>query len=159
MKCTNSHLTMTSRSSPIFQFSRPLRVRLRASVGPTKSRCESGSKLDALHTLARDSRASEPREAYGVRPACWRFCREPKHLADTFNRTSALRASLRLIAVSLLLLLALAGCTTKSKAKAQAQAAFIAGQQQALATMHQPSVPHISVVGPARNAITPSATG
>ncbi len=36
-------------------------------------RLESGSKLHALPNASRTSYACEPREASGVRPACWRF--------------------------------------------------------------------------------------
>src|SRR5439155_11853601 len=55
-----------------------------AAPGPL---CKSGSKLHALHTLARNPGAPERREAYGVRPACWRFSGVRLMLPDTFNRT------------------------------------------------------------------------
>ena len=54
---------------------------------PNDGGYESGSKLHALHTLARSLGAPELREAYGVRPACWRFRRERNHRAGTFNLT------------------------------------------------------------------------
>ena len=42
------------------------------------------------------------------------------------------------------------GCTTKAKARADAKAAYLAGQQQAVANM-QPRPPTVSVFGPVRN--------
>ena len=62
----------------------------------------------------------------------------------------------RLSAVSVLLIvLAFTGCTTKSKAKAQARAAFIAGQQQALAMAQQQRATSVAVVGPVHNPVIP----
>ena len=49
-----------------------------------------------------------------------------------------------------MLLMATSSCTTKAKAKAKAQAAFVAGQQQAIANM-QPRPPTVSVFGQVRN--------
>ena len=44
---------------------------------------KSGSKLHALQTLPRRFNVTETREAFGVRPACWRF--EPLNRRKTFN--------------------------------------------------------------------------
>src|SRR5258708_4630948 len=60
-----------------------LRAPLTVSGASTASRCESGNKLHA-HTLTRGSSAPEPREAYGVRPACPRFSCERK-VVDSSN--------------------------------------------------------------------------
>ena len=54
------------------------------------------------------------------------------------------------------LLLPLGGCVTKAKAKAQARAAYLAGQQDAMARMQQQTAvqgPSISVRGPVRNPV------
>src|SRR5260370_1988076 len=64
-------------------------VRLKLSCGPTESRCESGSKLHALHTLPRRSSVPGPHEVFGVRPAYRRSSDEGKHLADSFNLTGS----------------------------------------------------------------------
>ena len=53
----------------------------------------------------------------------------------------------------LMLVLAAAGCTTKSEAKAQARAAFLMGQQQALAQQQQGPV--VTVVGQVKNRTVP----
>ena len=52
---------------------------------PTNLRPKSGSKLHALQTLARVRWPLRigSREAFGVRPACWRF--EPLNRRKTFN--------------------------------------------------------------------------
>jgi len=54
-----------------------------------------------------------------------------------------------------LIVIALTSCTTKSKSKAQARAAFVAGQQQAIARMLQPREPMVRVVGDVHNHILP----
>src|SRR5258705_13888206 len=59
------------------------------------------------------------------------------------------------ISWSLLIAIALTGCTTKSKARDRARAAFVAGQQQALARMIQPREPSVTVVGHVRNQWIP----
>src|SRR6266446_4579104 len=63
-------------------------VRFKLLAGPTASSCESGSKLHALPRmlsgLARGSSVHEPRQAHGVRPACWRFSCERKPLVGTW---------------------------------------------------------------------------
>ena len=56
----------------------------------------------------------------------------------------------KLFGCYLMLLMAASSCTTKAKAKAKAQAAFVAGQQQAIANM-QPRPPTVSVFGQVRN--------
>ena len=66
---------------------------------------------------------------------------------------------------ALLLAVALGGCVTKSKANAQARAAFLAGQQQAMATMQQAQpqgqgqVPGVTVNGEVRNRVVPWTAG
>ena len=50
----------------------------------------------------------------------------------------------------LVLLVGISGCTTKAKAKADAKAAYVAGQQQAVANM-QPRPPTVSIFGQVRN--------
>src|SRR6266446_739320 len=69
----------------------PVRVQFKVSVGSKAiDDNDSGSKLHALQTLARDSSALEPREAFGVpSPESfrgWLYYHEPKRLPDTFNR-------------------------------------------------------------------------
>ena len=50
-------------------------------------------------------------------------------------------------------MLAASGCTTSSKAKAQARAAFLAGQQQALA--QQQRGPVVNILGQVKNRTIP----
>jgi protein involved in polysaccharide export with SLBB domain len=50
----------------------------------------------------------------------------------------------------LFLALLATACTSQSKAKAQAHAAFLAGQQQAMARMMQPRGPAVSILGDVR---------
>lgn len=60
----------------------------------------------------------------------------------------------RLLPVLLLLLLvAVNGCTTKAKARLQSHEAFVAGQQQALAQMHQPQ--SVMFIGDVQNRAVP----
>jgi hypothetical protein len=58
---------------------------------------------------------------------------------------------------------ALVGCVSKSKADAQAKAAFIAGQQHAMATMQQVQAqgagPSVTVNGAVRNHVVPWTEG
>ena len=56
----------------------------------------------------------------------------------------------KIVCCLLLLLVGTSSCTTKSKAKANAKAAYIAGQQQAIANM-QPRPPTVSIFGQVRN--------
>ena len=65
------------------------------------------------------------------------------------------------LCVSLLLVVALGGCVSKSKADAQARAAFMAGQQQALARMQQAQGQGacVTVNGEVRNRIIPWTEG
>ena len=64
---------------------------------------------------------------------------------------------------ALLLAVALEGCVSKSKADAQARAAFMAGQQQALARMQQAQTqgqgPSVTVNGEVRNRVVPWTEG
>ena len=63
----------------------------------------------------------------------------------------------------LLLVVALGGCVSKSKANAQARAAYMAGQQQALARMQQTQTlgqgPCVTVNGEVRNRVVPWTQG
>jgi hypothetical protein len=63
----------------------------------------------------------------------------------------------------LLLAVALAGCVSKSKADARARAAFMAGQQQAVARMQQVQAqtqgPSVTVNGEVRNRVIPWTEG
>jgi hypothetical protein len=62
----------------------------------------------------------------------------------------------------LLLVFALSGCVSKSKANAQARAAYIAGQQQAMARMQQAQAgggPCVTVNGEVRNRVVPWTQG
>jgi hypothetical protein len=54
---------------------------------------------------------------------------------------------------------ALGGCVSKSKANAQARAAFLAGQQQAVARMQQAQGPSVTINGEVRNRVVPWAQG
>ena len=55
----------------------------------------------------------------------------------------------------LLVAVALGGCVSKGKANAQARAAFMAGQQQAMARMQQAQVPSVTINGEVRNHVVP----
>jgi protein involved in polysaccharide export with SLBB domain len=55
----------------------------------------------------------------------------------------------------LLLALALTGCVSKATADAQARAAFLAGQQQALAHLQQTQGPSITISGQVKNSTVP----
>jgi protein involved in polysaccharide export with SLBB domain len=59
------------------------------------------------------------------------------------------------ISFSLLLVVTITGCTTRSKARNRERAAFIAGQQQALARALQPHDPLVTVIGRVRNPTIP----
>ena len=63
----------------------------------------------------------------------------------------------------LLLVVALGGCVSKSKANAQARAAYMAGQQQAMARMQQTQTlgqgPCVTVNGEVRNRVVPWTQG
>ena len=67
------------------------------------------------------------------------------------------------ICVTLLLALAAGGCVSKSKAQAQARAAFMAGQQQAVARMQevqaQAQGPSVTINGQVRNRVVPWTEG
>jgi hypothetical protein len=66
---------------------------------------------------------------------------------------------------TLLIAVALGGCVTKSKANAQARAAFLAGQQEAMARMQQPQTqpqgrePSVTLNGEVRNRVVPWTAG
>jgi protein involved in polysaccharide export with SLBB domain len=47
------------------------------------------------------------------------------------------------------------GCVTRTKARADAQAAFIAGQQQAMAGIQRTQGASVTIIGPVRNPIVP----
>ena len=74
-----------------------------------------------------------------------------------------LRAALTCLCLPLLLAVALTGCVTKSKANAQARAAFLAGQQQAIAKMQLAQTagqgPCVTVNGDVRNHVVPWTQG
>jgi protein involved in polysaccharide export with SLBB domain len=55
----------------------------------------------------------------------------------------------------LLVTLTLVGCVTRTKARADAQAAFIAGQQQAMAGIQRTQGASVTIIGPVRNPIVP----
>jgi hypothetical protein len=59
----------------------------------------------------------------------------------------------------LLLAVLLGGCVSKSNADARARAAFMAGQQQALARMQQTQAPSVTVNGEVRNRVVPWTEG
>ena len=59
----------------------------------------------------------------------------------------------------LLLAVLLGGCVSKSKADARARAAFMAGQQQAVAHMQQTQAPSVTVNGEVRNRVVPWTEG
>ena len=67
------------------------------------------------------------------------------------------------ICVTLLLALAAGGCVSKSKAEAKARAAFMAGQQQAVARMQQVQTqaqgPNVTINGEVRNRVVPWTEG
>lgn len=78
-------------------------------------------------------------------------------LVPALSRTPARLFLLSLSAT--LLIISLGGCVSKSKAKAQARAAFIAGQQQAMARMQQAQGPSVTVNGEVRNHVVPWTQG
>ena len=47
------------------------------------------------------------------------------------------------------------GCISKSKARAQARDAYMAGEQAALARMHEPHKPVVTFIGPVKNPSVP----
>jgi hypothetical protein len=59
----------------------------------------------------------------------------------------------------LLVAVALGGCVSKGKANAQARAAFMAGQQQAMARMQQAQGPSVTINGEVRNHVVPWTEG
>lgn len=67
-------------------------------------------------------------------------------------RASALRSGLLPL---LLCVPLLDGCVSKEKAREQARAAFVAGQQQAMAQMGQSQGPSVTFTGPVRNTFIP----
>jgi hypothetical protein len=77
--------------------------------------------------------------------------------------SNASRSLLIGIGVPLLAALASGGCVTKSKAEAKARAAYLAGQQEALARMQQAQTqgrgPTITVNGEVRNRFVPWSEG
>jgi molybdopterin converting factor small subunit len=58
-----------------------------------------------------------------------------------------------------LLSLTLCGCVTKTKANAQSRAAYLAGQQQAVARMQQAQGPSVTINGEVRNHVVPWTQG
>jgi hypothetical protein len=85
-----------------------------------------------------------------------------KSLNDPVNNQLPLSRLTRL-GLPLVLAATLAGCVTKSKANAQARAAYLAGQQQAIARMQQAQTagqgPCVTVNGEVRNHIVPWTQG
>lgn len=71
------------------------------------------------------------------------------------NRLSSFLGRAITLACSIVFIVGFAGCVTKGKAKADAQAAFLAGQQQAMARMVQPQAPVVTFIGPVRNPTVP----
>jgi hypothetical protein len=77
------------------------------------------------------------------------------------------RATIFNVCGTLLIAVALGGCVTKSKANAQARAAFLAGQQEAMARMQQPQTqtqtqgrePSVTLNGEVRNRVVPWTAG
>ena len=60
---------------------------------------------------------------------------------------------------ALLVAVALAGCVSKGKANAQARAAFMAGEQRAMARMQQAQGPSVTLNGEVRNHVVPWTEG
>lgn len=60
---------------------------------------------------------------------------------------------------TLLVAVALAGCVSKGNANAQARAAFMAGEQQAMARMQQAQGPSVTINGEVRNHVVPWTEG
>ena len=60
---------------------------------------------------------------------------------------------------TLLVAVALGGCVSKGKANTQARAAFMAGQQQAMARMQQAQGPSVTINGEVRNHVVPWTEG
>jgi hypothetical protein len=60
---------------------------------------------------------------------------------------------------ALLLATSFCGCVTKSQARAQAQAAYLAGQNDALAKMAADQRTSVFIVGPVRNSEVPWVEG
>jgi hypothetical protein len=70
------------------------------------------------------------------------------------------RAPLAGLCLAMLLVFVTSGCVSKSKANAQARAAYIAGQQQAMARMQQAQGgPSVTVNGEVRNHVVPWTQG
>ena len=110
-----------------------------------------------------------------VRPHTCRAAKRPGGLRLSRARASSGRFSsdrvnsaqswlvLTRLCAPLLLVVALGGCVSKSKANAQARAAYMAGQQQALARMQQTQTlgqgPCVTVNGEVRNRVVPWTQG
>jgi hypothetical protein len=114
----------------------------------------------------------EEREASWSAPVLWRFARRRNVCqisAGTFvandnmncyMKTAVPRLPIKLLSGGLLLALVAAGCVTKSQARAQAQAAYLAGQNDALAKMAgQRQGQGIVIVGPVEHPNVPWVEG
>jgi hypothetical protein len=73
--------------------------------------------------------------------------------------TESSRGMLLLVCGTLLVAVGLEGCVSKGEAKAQARAAFMAGQQQAMARMQQAQGPSVTINGEVRNHVVPWTEG
>jgi hypothetical protein len=112
----------------------------------------------------------EEREASWSAPVLWRFARRRNVCqisAGTFvandnmncyMKTAVPRLPIKLLSGGLLLALVAAGCVTKSQARAEAQAAYLAGQNDALAKMAGQGQ-GIVIVGPVEHPNVPWVEG
>jgi hypothetical protein len=80
--------------------------------------------------------------------------------ADGSTTVFRIASGARALACLFLLALGMAGCVSKSHARAEARAAFLAGQEKALETIHQqprPRGPSVAFMGPVKNSVIPWA--
>jgi hypothetical protein len=92
----------------------------------------------------------------GVLPAAKASPLLNRHLGRP-ARTMGLFAGLCFLPV--LLAIASGGCVSKSKAEAKTRAAYIAGQQEAIARMQRAQGPSVTINGEVRNHVVPWTNG
>ena len=78
---------------------------------------------------------------------------------NCYMKTAVPRLPIKLLSGGLLLALVAAGCVTKSQARAEAQAAYLAGQNDALAKMAADQHPSVFIVGPVQKSEVPWVEG
>ena len=78
---------------------------------------------------------------------------------NCYMKTAVPRLPIKLLSGGLLLALVAAGCVTRSQARAEARAAYLAGQNDALAKMAADQHPSVFIVGPVQKSEVPWVEG